>query len=116
MKARRGFSLLELVVALSVLSVGVLGLSAAAVVAHRAFVTADAVQRASYLAAAIVDSLAQAPRVMTGERIDAHTRAQWTVSPRAPGIAAVHVSVQVMAGGAPYVANFHTWHGNAATR
>jgi prepilin-type N-terminal cleavage/methylation domain-containing protein len=65
--ARDGFSLVELVVALTVLGVGVLGLVAAATTAQRSFAVAAAEERATRAAAVVMDSLLLASAPAAGE-------------------------------------------------
>lgn len=77
---RPGLGLVELVVALTVLSVGVLGLAGAAVFAQRTFATADALERAADAAAAVLDSLVHEPAPQPGERAGQGAIVRWTVS------------------------------------
>jgi prepilin-type N-terminal cleavage/methylation domain-containing protein len=65
---RYGFSLVELIVALTVLSVAVLGLAAAGTTAQRAFSAADAEDRAVRAAAAVLDSLGREAAPAAGSR------------------------------------------------
>lgn len=76
----RGFSLVELVVALTVFAVGVLGLAGAAAFAQRSFTAADAVERATRAAATVLDSLLREPRIEDGERAASGTVTRWTVT------------------------------------
>jgi prepilin-type N-terminal cleavage/methylation domain-containing protein len=66
--ARDGFSLVELIVAITVLGVGILGLVAAATAAQRSFATAAAEERATRAAAVIMDSLLRVSAPASGER------------------------------------------------
>jgi prepilin-type N-terminal cleavage/methylation domain-containing protein len=66
--ARDGFSLVELIVALTVLGVGTLGLVAAATAAQRSFAVADAEERATRAAAVVMDSLLRDRAPAAGER------------------------------------------------
>lgn len=75
-----GMSLIELIVALTVLSVAVLGLAGAAAVAHRSFASADAIERAAHAAAAVLDSLMHEPAPRAGERAGPGITVRWTVT------------------------------------
>jgi prepilin-type N-terminal cleavage/methylation domain-containing protein len=66
--ARDGFSLVELLVALTVLGVGILGLVAAATAAQRSFAEAAAEERATRAAAVVMDSLLRHSAPAAGER------------------------------------------------
>jgi Tfp pilus assembly protein PilV len=66
--ARDGCSLVELLVALTVLGVGILGLVAAATAAQRSFAVAAAEERATRAAAVVLDSLLRDDAPAAGER------------------------------------------------
>jgi prepilin-type N-terminal cleavage/methylation domain-containing protein len=66
--ARDGFSLVELIVALTVLGVGILGVVAAATAAQRSFAVAAAEERATRAAAVVMDSLLRDSAPAAGER------------------------------------------------
>lgn len=80
MSARQGFSLIELIVALTVFAVGILGLAGAAAFAQRSFAAADAVERSTRVAAAVIDSLLREPDIEDGERATSGTILRWTVA------------------------------------
>jgi prepilin-type N-terminal cleavage/methylation domain-containing protein len=63
-----GFSLVELLVALTALGVGILGLVAAATAAQRSFAVAAAEERATRAAAVVMDSLLRDSAPAAGER------------------------------------------------
>lgn len=75
-----GMSLIELIVALTVLAVAVLGLAGAAAVAHRSFASATAIERAAQAAAAVLDSLMHEAVPADGERIGQGVAVTWTVA------------------------------------
>jgi prepilin-type N-terminal cleavage/methylation domain-containing protein len=77
--AARGFGLVELIVALTVFSVGVLALAGAAAMAQRAFASAEAIERAAHVAAAVIDSLLRQPSPAAGQRIQPGASARWTI-------------------------------------
>ena len=116
MIARPGFGLIELIVALTILAVGVLGLTAAAVTAHRAFLTADALQRAGTAAAIVIDSLMREPRPGSGARSIEGARVQWSSVSVAADLTDVAVVVEVAAAGATRTLRFRSQHSDAAAR
>jgi prepilin-type N-terminal cleavage/methylation domain-containing protein len=79
-RSRAGFSVVELVVALTVLSVGLLALAGTAVVAQRSFATADATERAARAAAAVIDSLLRVREPVGGSRDVYGTAVTWSVA------------------------------------
>jgi prepilin-type N-terminal cleavage/methylation domain-containing protein len=83
---RPGFSLVEVIVALTVLSVGLLALAGTSALAQRAFAGADATERAARAAAAIIDSLMLEPEPASGSRALYGTTVHWTVAAEGPRI------------------------------
>jgi prepilin-type N-terminal cleavage/methylation domain-containing protein len=80
-----GFGLVELIVAMTLLSVGVLGLVAASAFAQQSLNAADATTRATNVAAAFADSLLRSPPAggaagaATGERTVGNLLVRWSV-------------------------------------
>jgi prepilin-type N-terminal cleavage/methylation domain-containing protein len=78
-----GFGLVELIVAMLLLSVGVLGLVAASAFAQQSLNAADATTRATNVAAALADSLLRsssaAGAAATGERAVGNLLVRWSV-------------------------------------
>ena len=96
MRTRAGMSLVELVVALTVLAIGVLGLVGAAAVAHRAFTSADGLERATRAASVVIDSLMREPEPSAGERIVDGLTVAWAAHPMDPSRPAlVRIDVDV---------------------
>ncbi|HEX6135802.1 MAG TPA: prepilin-type N-terminal cleavage/methylation domain-containing protein [Longimicrobiales bacterium] len=79
MIGRAGFSLVELIVALTILAVTLLGLAGAAAVAHRSFLAAAAVERGTDAAALVLDSLLREPAPVSGTRSDPRAVLRWTI-------------------------------------
>ncbi|MEX1183644.1 MAG: prepilin-type N-terminal cleavage/methylation domain-containing protein [Gemmatimonadota bacterium] len=94
MKAHAGFGLIEAIVAMTLLTVGVLGLAAAAAVAQRSFASADAIERAAYAGAAVLDSLMYESAPAPGQREIRGARVSWTVRP-AEGVSRIAATVEV---------------------
>jgi hypothetical protein len=74
---RTGFGLVELIVAMTLLAVGVLGLAAAAALAARSLNGAAATGRATRAAAAVFDSLLHVGVPSAGERSDDGVIVRW---------------------------------------
>jgi prepilin-type N-terminal cleavage/methylation domain-containing protein len=74
-----GFGLVELIVALTILSFGILALTGAAAVTQRSFLGAQAMEDGTSTAAVVIDSLMREPAPVAGERQQGRTRAQWLV-------------------------------------
>jgi type II secretory pathway pseudopilin PulG len=72
-----GFGLVELIMAMTLLAVGVLGLAAAAALAARSLNGAAATGRATRAAAAVIDSLLHAGVPSAGERLDDGVIVRW---------------------------------------
>jgi prepilin-type N-terminal cleavage/methylation domain-containing protein len=77
---RAGFSLVELVVALTLLSVGLIALAGSAAVAQRAFAGAAAMELSLRAAAEVVDSLFHVPAPSAGSRTIGHVDVTWIVT------------------------------------
>jgi prepilin-type N-terminal cleavage/methylation domain-containing protein len=92
MRPRAAFSLVELVVALTIFSIGVLGLVGAATVAHGSFGSAEAVERGGRAASLVLDSLFAVPAPESGSAVVAGTPLRWQVRDDS---AAVHVELQL---------------------
>jgi prepilin-type N-terminal cleavage/methylation domain-containing protein len=102
-----GFGLVELIVALTVLSIGLLALAGTAVVAQRAFTSAAATERAVMAAAAVIDSLLYEAEPAAGTRVLDGTRVRWAVS-RTGDLVRVETRVDVTAGSEPRSLVFHS--------
>ncbi|HSK19351.1 MAG TPA: prepilin-type N-terminal cleavage/methylation domain-containing protein [Longimicrobiales bacterium] len=74
-----GFGLVELIVALTILSIGMLALTGAASVAQRSFIGARALQEGTDAAAALLDSLMSETSPVAGTRRVGRADAQWSI-------------------------------------
>lgn len=79
MSGRQGFSLVELIVAMTIIAVGLMALAGTAAVAHRSFIVAEAVERGTAVAAVVLDSLIREPSPVSGERDFEQALARWSV-------------------------------------
>lgn len=85
---RRGFTLVEVVVALTLLELVMLGASGWLVLAHRALARAELTHRATQAAAGVADSLLASDSPASGERVDPWGSLRWVVTPRGSEIVA----------------------------
>lgn len=74
-----GFGLVEVIVALTILSIGLLALTGAAAVAQRSFIGARALQEGTDAAAAVLDSLMREPSPANGARRVGRADTQWAI-------------------------------------
>lgn len=80
MISRTGFGMIELIVALTILSIGLLGLAAAAAVAQRSFTGSHAVEQGADAAALVLDSLLREPAPVPGSRAIGRASVTWSVA------------------------------------
>lgn len=81
LEARPGLSLVEAIVALTLLAVGLLGALATQVMAARLLREAEARAGAISFAGAVLDSLTAIPNPSPGERHDTRYLARWSTAP-----------------------------------
>ena len=77
---RWAFSLVEVIVAMTVLSIGSLAVTASTIVSVRTFNRAEQQENALREAEAVLDSLLAAPAASPGSRASTHLTLSWTVS------------------------------------
>jgi Tfp pilus assembly protein PilV len=78
-RARAGFSFVEVLVALVLLEVGLVGCAGTLVLAQRQMTAAENVHHATHAAAAIADSVLAAGPVGAGEASEAWGAVRWSV-------------------------------------
>lgn len=108
-KIRPGFTIVELMVALVVFSLGVLGAAATLVHAARALHTAAAHEAAVALAANTLDSLALEPEPAAGELSGGPWAMSWSIDDEARPTA-IKLAVEYTAGAADRRIEFHMLH------
>jgi prepilin-type N-terminal cleavage/methylation domain-containing protein len=74
-----GFGLVELMVALMILSMGMVALTGVAAVAQRSFSAAQALEEGANAASLMLDSLMREPAPVAGQWQDGRASAQWSV-------------------------------------
>jgi Tfp pilus assembly protein PilV len=77
---RAGLSLVELVVALLILSMGLVALAGAAATAQRAMARAAAIERITRDAAFVIDSLTALTQPADGQRVADGVSLRWTIT------------------------------------
>ena len=109
MSARTGSGMIELIVALTLLSIGLLGLAAAAAVAQRSFTGSHAVEQGAEAAAFVLDSLVREPAPVPGSRDFGRARVTWFVENDSTAVVIV-LSVNVPSGAGNRELTFRTVH------
>lgn len=97
-ESRTGFTLVEVVVALLVFEVGVMGVVGLVALSGRLLGRAALTERAVYGAQQVVDSVADAPRGGPGERPFPGGRLNWSTSDAGRGLRRVRVQAVDSAG------------------
>jgi prepilin-type N-terminal cleavage/methylation domain-containing protein len=104
-----GFGLVELIVALTILSIGLLALTGAAAVAQRSFVHAHALEEGVEVAAMVLDSLMREPAPVAGEHRQGRTRAQWSIETDSV-VTLIRLEITVQEGSREQRLAFHASH------
>ncbi|MBI4546038.1 MAG: prepilin-type N-terminal cleavage/methylation domain-containing protein [Gemmatimonadetes bacterium] len=104
-----GFTLVEVMVALTVLAVGTLSILGAATLALRTLQEAEARYQAVLLAGAVLDSLQQVASPGSGEAVWDARRVRWVVEQRGR-LASIELVVESPAGGRPGSLHFALLH------
>jgi prepilin-type N-terminal cleavage/methylation domain-containing protein len=112
---RAGFTLVEAVVALTLLAVGLLGAAATQSLAARLLREAEARAGAVVLAGSVLDSLLSVPAPVGGEREEARYRVRWTAEDRDP-LTTIVLEVEYHDGSAPRRLRFEMLHAVAPPR
>ena len=93
----RGFTLVEVLVSLTVVGICALGVTAAAILAGHTLGDAEARAGAALLLASIADSLLLEPSPTPGTRIEGRYRVDWAVTP-VPGGSRIELSASYREG------------------
>jgi Tfp pilus assembly protein PilV len=112
---RVGFGLIELIVALTILAFGVLGMAAAAVYAHQSFMRAETSERVLRMAGTIMDSLTASPTPASGELVGNGIVLRWTVE-RDSAVTGIALTVDYIEAGRLRHEAFHAIHDAAPAR
>jgi prepilin-type N-terminal cleavage/methylation domain-containing protein len=78
MVTRSGFGLVEVIVAITLIGIGVMSVAGSAAFANRTLQNAEDQEAAAQLAANVLDSLSYAVPVIAGTRADGRLTARWT--------------------------------------
>ena len=106
---RPGLGLVELIVALAILAVALLGLAGTAVVAHRSFVAAEALEEGTSAAAAVLDSLMRSPALVDGARQDGRISLRWSIQPDSGGVSDILLRVDIADGNRGQALSFNAY-------
>lgn len=104
-----GFGLVELVVALTILSIGLLALTGTAAVTQRSLMGARAMQEGTDAAALVLDSLMRVAAPTDGSRIFGRTNAEWSVQDDSVATR-IHLTVSVADGARERQLTFRAVH------
>ena len=105
-----GFGLVEVIVALTILSIGMLALTGAASVAQRSFIGARALQEGTDAAAVVLDSLMREPSPLPGTRRVGRADAQWSIGQDSVAMT-IRLTIRVSDGARVRRLDFHASHG-----
>ena len=94
MVARPGFGLIEVVVALTLLSVGLLGIAATATLGARMMREGQADEAAAVEALQVLDSLTQLRQPAAGQRQAGRISLTWTVTTDSAGLSTIDLTVR----------------------
>jgi prepilin-type N-terminal cleavage/methylation domain-containing protein len=106
MVGRRGFGLIEVVVALTLLSVALLGIAATATLSGRMVREGQADEKAALEAVQVLDSLMQVHYPTAGGRQAGRFSLAWTVTTDSAGLSTIDIAVQYPNGSQLRTANF----------
>ena len=109
MSGQHGFSLVELVVAMTLLTISLVGLAGAAAVAQRSFNGAEALERGTDAAAIVLDSLMREHAPADGARSVGAAAARWTVVHDSVATA-ISLTIRIDNGGRARVLSFYATH------
>jgi prepilin-type N-terminal cleavage/methylation domain-containing protein len=100
MVKRSGFALIEVIVALTLLSVGLLGVAGSAVLATRLLHEGDASEQALSAALPVLDSLSLLRAPAAGSQQAGNVRLVWGVSTDSVGISTIDLTLTYLNGSA----------------
>jgi Tfp pilus assembly protein PilV len=110
LSVRAGLGLVELIVALTLFTVALLGLAGVAAVAQSSLADAASIERAADSAAAVIDSLLRVRDPVAGERTTGAARVRWSITHDSTArVIVTHVTVE--RGNAMRTYDFTTVHG-----
>jgi len=111
MVKRSGFSLIEVLVAMTLLSVALLGVAGSALYAAQLLRQAQARERSTFEAMQVMDSLAGVRTPSSGQRSVDNIELQWVVSTMSVGPASIDLTVSYRDGSARRIMRFRSLHG-----
>jgi prepilin-type N-terminal cleavage/methylation domain-containing protein len=110
MVMRRGFSLIEVLIAMTLLSVALLGVAGSAAMASQVLRQAQMRERSTLEALQIIDSLTREPQPVPGQRLIGNLTLRWVVTRSSNGTDAIDLTVEYLEGNAIRSVRFRAAH------
>lgn len=115
MVSRNGFSLIEVLIAMALFGVALLGVAGSALLAGQVMREAQARERSTIEAMQVIDSLARVQYPVSGQRSVGPLQSRWIVNWPASGPARIDVIVEYSDGRERRSASFHCIHAYAVS-
>ncbi|MEX2282867.1 MAG: prepilin-type N-terminal cleavage/methylation domain-containing protein [Gemmatimonadota bacterium] len=115
MVSPKGFSMIEVLIAMTLFGIALLGVAGSAILAGQVMNQAHARERSTLEALQIIDSLTRVREPSSGQRLIGRMQLRWTVSASSSGPAEIEVIVEYPDGGALRTARFRTTHAHAGS-
>ena len=115
MVSRNGFSLIEVLIAMMLFGVALLGVAGSALLAGQVMREAQARERSTIEAMQVIDSLARVQYPVSGQRSVGPMQLRWIVSWPASGPAKIEVIVEYPDGRERRSTSFHSTHAYAVS-
>lgn len=106
----KGFSLIEVLIAMTLFGVALLGVAGSAILAGRVMNQAQARERSTLEAMQIIDSLTRVREPSSGQRVVGRMQLRWIVTAPSIGPSEIEVIVEYPDGSALRTARFRTIH------
>ncbi len=110
MVSSKGFSLIEVLIAMTLFSIALLGVAGSAVLAGQVMREAQARERSALEALQVIDSLARVQQPRSGQRTVGRMHLRWIVSAPTNGTATIDVTVEYPDGSTWRTVRFHSAH------
>ena len=110
MVTRRGFSLIEVLIAMTLLGIALLGVAGSAAMASQVMRQAQMRERSTLQALQIIDSLTRVPKPAPGQRTIGNLTVRWDITPTSGGAVAIDLIVEHLEGNALRSVRFRAAH------
>jgi prepilin-type N-terminal cleavage/methylation domain-containing protein len=111
----KGFSLIEVLIAMTLFGVALLGVAGSAILAGQVMNQAHARERSTMEALQVIDSLTRVREPRSGQRAVGRMQLHWTVTAPSSGPSEIEVMVEYPDGRALRTARFRTTHARAGS-